>query len=369
MIRLGIIGLGTEWESRYNAALGRLRNRTQVRAVFDPVIGKAEQAAPELNAAVETGMLSLVRRNDIDALLLLDAAWYGCEALRLLCSEGKPVFIAAELEEDPSVLRALHWTAVNDGLTLMPELRLRYTPASSRLQELMATCLGRPRRVSVEIDGGATACRTRESSQGVVIPATSGKQCHIPPRILLNWFDWMRYVARAAPRRVSMEPRQAGAGEGNRSHTILLEFALPRESRTTMQAQLQFRTSDAEAPGSNNPVGEHGGEHAGAQRRPTTRPTPLPCGRQEVVCEHGTALIESPTVIRWQTDADSAEETLSADRNETEVMLDHFCRRVVGGLIPVADLSDISHGLELIHAAVESLRSGRPVLLNGSATE
>ena len=31
-------------------------------------------------------------------------------------------------------------------------------------------------------------------------------------------------------------------------------------------------------------------------------------------------------------------------------MIDHFCRRLVGGLIPVADISDVCRGLRLVHA-------------------
>ncbi len=33
-------------------------------------------------------------------------------------------------------------------------------------------------------------------------------------------------------------------------------------------------------------------------------------------------------------------EGLATERTETEVLLDHFCRRAVGGLIPVPSLED-----------------------------
>ena len=42
-------------------------------------------------------------------------------------------------------------------------------------------------------------------------------------------------------------------------------------------------------------------------------------------------------------------------------MLDHFCRRVVGGLIPVADLADVCGHLRLIESAERSLTVGRPM--------
>ncbi len=35
-------------------------------------------------------------------------------------------------------------------------------------------------------------------------------------------------------------------------------------------------------------------------------------------------------------------------------MIDHFCRRLAGGLIPIADISDVCRCLRLVHAAKES---------------
>ena len=58
-------------------------------------------------------------------------------------------------------------------------------------------------------------------------------------------------------------------------------------------------------------------------------------------------------------------ESLTADRTEVEVMIDHFCRRLAGGLIPVADISDVCRCLRLVHAAKESHAKRSPVQLNG----
>jgi hypothetical protein len=46
-------------------------------------------------------------------------------------------------------------------------------------------------------------------------------------------------------------------------------------------------------------------------------------------------------------------------------MLDHFCRRVVGGLIPVPDIGDICRGLEVVRAARQSLEMRQSVPING----
>jgi hypothetical protein len=46
-------------------------------------------------------------------------------------------------------------------------------------------------------------------------------------------------------------------------------------------------------------------------------------------------------------------------------MIDHFCRRLVGGLIPVADISDVCRCLRLVHATKQSLATAAPIPLNG----
>jgi hypothetical protein len=42
-----------------------------------------------------------------------------------------------------------------------------------------------------------------------------------------------------------------------------------------------------------------------------------------------------------------ATESLTTDRTDVEVMLDHFTRRVLGGLIPVPTLEDVQRAREL----------------------
>jgi hypothetical protein len=88
--------------------------------------------------------------------------------------------------------------------------------------------------------------------------------------------------------------------------------------------------------------------------------------RYDVRCQRGTALIESATEITWQTLAGPTTEVLTSDRADVEVMLDHFCRRVVGGLIPVADIGDVCRGLEVVRAARDSLQTGQTVSLEGA---
>ena len=345
MVSIGVIGLGSIWEDRYRPAVGHLGHRLRVRAVFDPVVSRAEITATQQRADAESGLLSLARRPDIDALLLLETGWYGCEALRLLCSAAKPIYIAADLGDEPAMLQALHWTAMNFGLTLMPELGYRYTPASHRLRELMATRLGSPTRIKVVVNHAFHPLAASGDDERNV------QSEQIVRRSLLHWFDWTRYVIRTSPTQVQVDaPAEESHGnEPRTSRLIRIDFASPR-MRTT------------------NPVAEFHCVSNGRDSAETGSAGGLESGHPEITCETGTAVIESPTVIRWKSDTNGVTEfvteSLTSDRSETVVMLDHFIRRVVGGLIPVADLADVSRSLELLHATRESWRSGEPVQLN-----
>ena len=70
-------------------------------------------------------------------------------------------------------------------------------------------------------------------------------------------------------------------------------------------------------------------------------------------CERGSAVLNSTTKLSWQLEAtERTHETLNADRSEEEIMLDIFCRRVVGGLVPVADLNDLLRPIQLLRSCV-----------------
>lgn len=329
---MGVVGPGAAWETRYRPALEKLAERIRVAAVFDTVAARAEQVAREFDAAPVQGLLRLVNRPDVDAVLFLDAAWHGFEALRLLCTGNKPVYIAAEIGNDISSLRACHWTAVSYGLTLMPEFGWRYTPATGRLQELLATRLGPVRAVRVNAE-------LADAVASDPVPLASMPDDR---RMLMGMFDWCRYLLRSSPERIESVER----GEnGSSIHQLKVRY-LPGKSGSpapVADLTIQRAASKLEAHAC-------GIEGSGTHRV-----------RFEVECESGAAVLESPSLIRWKTTGKEETETLTADRDEVEVMLDHFCRRVVGGLIPVTDLADVYQGLDLLDAAERSQQSGKPV--------
>lgn len=329
MIKVGIIGLGPVWETRYRPALERLRERLAVCAVYDPVAGRAEQVADELRAVPCYGVAALLEGHALDAVLLLDRSWHGDYPLRLLLEKRKPAYLAGSFGSEVERLRELHEAADAAGLTLMPEFSRRYTPATERLQELMATRLGRPRRITIE----ATAPEPDD------VAAVPGQKTGFD--LLVGLLDWCRYVVRMAPVSIECRPLEPAAGTGTEDVAVVAEFQQPRGAGERPVAELRIHGRPSNPEPASAPAASH------------------PC--HQIVCERGSAGIDSTVAITWTCEDGPVAESLASERSEVEVMLDHFCRRIVGGLIPVADIADVCRAVSLAQAAEESLRSGRRI--------
>lgn len=304
-VNLGLIGLGPWWESRFRPALQKLAARLDVVAIYDSVTGHAEQAARAVEAAVVGGATALADRVDVQAVLVLDLGWGREYVGRMLCQRRKPVLLATTENLPLSELRHWHELASSHGLMVMPALSRRCTPASNRLQELLATQLGRPLRIEVAIS---------PASLHVVPFATEADLGRpVPPPLdpVTEWADWCHYLFRAP---VQQATRRAN-GEGFRLDFPPLAQCGQTDSATRV-AELSLC--------SNAPIADH----------------PL-WDEVHLQCEQGTARLQGPTRINWTTAEGTQSEELSAERSETEVLLDHFSRRVVGGLIPVPSLMDL----------------------------
>lgn len=314
-VNLGLVGLGPFWESRFRPALLKLAARLQVVAVYDNVASRAEQAAKEMNARVAGGVAALADRADIQAVLLLDAGWQDSAVLRLLCDRRKPLLVAAPVHAPPSELQQCHALAVSHGVTIMPAFPRRCTPASHRLQELMATQLGRPLRVEIGI--------SPTSLQAVPFATESDFGGHAPPSQdpLLEWADWCHYLFRASPQHIT---RRAD-GQGLRLD--FPPFALSEPASEERVAELSLCLTP--------PVAD----------QPTLDEVHLRC-------ERGQARLLGTTLIEWTADGEQHSEELTSERTETEVLLDHFTRRVIGGLIPVPTLDDLARAKTVTTPAV-----------------
>lgn len=332
MIKFGILGLGSKWESCYHPALLGLRQHVQVRALFDPVISRALSAGRELNAILCDGINSLLTLPDLDAILVLDSSWYGRGLIDFLVQSRKPCYLGTHLDTCSQFLGAAHENAKSVGQTIMPELSLRYTPASNRLRELCATSLGNPRHIEIYCHCDSLeqshACNLQDAHEGM----------------LISLFDWCRYILGFSANSIQMVSEGTGSliSPHTQDNRITMEF----KSQTTDREPVTVSINYFSKPESSN--------------------APPEGFRMHVLCESGALTVLGDDRIEWEHEGRSVQELLSAERSSVEVMLDHFCRRVVGGLIPLADLNDLGTGASWYRAAFDSLADQKPINLNGN---
>jgi predicted dehydrogenase len=299
MLNVGLIGPGPDWETRYRPALANLRGRLRVRSVYAPVHGLALQVAAELECEAAAGLVSLVEQPGLRAVIVLDTAWCGDVPVRLACAAGKPAFLASRLGEGRAPLRDLCECACAADVTLMPELAWRYTPATARLRELMATKLGRP--IEISLSAGTPVENDRETFHSPLLANP-----------IAEWIDWCCSIVGIVP----AEIRHISMAGGSSGRHIL--FRQPSAGGEPPRATIRCHAN---------------GEDPGFQAR--------------IRCAKGVAELVGPSTIRWEAGAAPVEEKLTGDRRAVELMLDHFARRVVGGLIPVPTLEDACRALEL----------------------
>src|SRR5579872_1150389 len=287
MLNVGLIGLGAEWEHGFAPALAELRRRLRVRCVYAPVATQAEQAAAELDCEIAAGMFALLERDDVRAVLVLDAAWYAGVPAQLACHLGKPAFIAAPLGPRLPLADTLLRRAAESGVTLMGDFRNRYTPATSRLRELMATRLGR-----------ATSIRIEPGSLGYFAVELSPEEA--VRELLAKAIDWSTNLTGTAAVSVRAVPVLDAADASD----VLLEFRRPAAGDEPATASIRIDRA------------------AGSVRTTVPANGFIAPFRAEVRCANGTAVIEGPQRIRWEAEGELGSESLDSDRAAIQVMLD-----------------------------------------------
>jgi predicted dehydrogenase len=259
-----------------------------------------------------------IERSDVRALLILDASWYGSVPAEFACRTGKPAFLAGRLGDWIPRGDALVQLAAETETTLMPDFRHRYTPATSRLKELIATRLGRLEEVLVE------ARVSSPSGNGQVSMDPSAR---LEVEVLIAALDWTCHLIGTAPAEVRGTVGPTGAEEA------VISFKRSAAGGAPASARIVLHPDSAETPD----------------------------WKASIRCQRGSAELAGGTHIDWKAGAERRSESLSNERGGVEVMLDHFSRRVIGGLIPVPTLDDLCQAARLAGAAVESRRTGRPV--------
>jgi predicted dehydrogenase len=321
-IAIGLVGAGPVWDQRYREVVSRLSDRIAVRAVVDSVLSRAQHVAAELNAEVIGGLTALFERPEIQGILVLDPAWYGVFPLRLGCRYHKPIFLAELPNCELELLQSLEQQSRDSGATVMVEFARRHEPATNRLRELMATRLGPARRIQVDLPSSAIG-------SAVGGAGSSGDS-------IAGWLDWCGYVAGWSPQRIFVESGGSGGGEHqdfpHSIHSLTVDFGRRGQESQQAIAELRFR------PG-----------------------TDWDGIRRVVGCDHGEAELSGSEQICWRNGAASGDESLECEKSAAEVTLQQFCRRIAGGLLPVAGLPDVARSLRLSEAIRRSIAEKRSI--------
>jgi len=333
-LRVGIVGLGCQWESRHLPALRMLADRYEVRGICEQVAHRARKAAAELGAVPVDGFRALCARDDVDAILYLADQWYGATPILAACDHGKAVYSAISLPFAADEAALLKRRVDESGIAFMAELPRRHAPATVRLKELIATKLGAPRLLF---------CHRRVALSPGQAPAPA-RDPDSESRDLMELVDWCRYVAGVEPTSVvAVRHAESPGGDLDDYRMMSLDFATTGRPGDGVLAQVSCgyymprRWEEA--------VG--------------FRPPPA----LQVVCENGIAFIDLPSQLVWFDEAGRHQEELETDRPVGERMLLQFHRAVTSLVRHVSGLDETLRAMEIVKGAATSQAEGRRVPL------
>ncbi len=328
-LRLGLVGLGPNWLQRHEPALRALSDRFEIRVVCDAVAHRAGQVAADFKARTVDSFRAVAAAEDVDAILLLSARWFGALPILAACEAGKAVYCGASLELSAEQADNVRAQVREAGIAFMAEFPYRLAPATIRLQELMATRLGRPRMLF---------CNQRHTAE-----KANGASPHtVNMRQMIEMVDWCRYLVDCEPSTV-LGVAHAERDQMKREDYLLmmLDFSPAGEFGTGVQAQIAC------------------GSYVRAEWSEATsfrRPADL-----QVVCEKGIAFIDLPNSLVWFDSAGQHMESLGNERPVGEQLLMHFHRQVSSLLLKTSSLEDAYRAMSIVIAAQASYSEGRRV--------
>jgi len=309
-VSVALIGVGSSWDSYYRTAIERLSAKLSVRAVCDSVLLRATSVADEFEATPMSCPWQLTQRTDLHAWLILDPGWYHTYPAELSVHHARPALyantFAAPLQDLTNILKR----SLEQGETLMPEFPQRFTPATTRLRELIATRLGPVRRIEIAIPRPAEFTSINHW-------LTDNQECFI------GMLDWCTCLIGSTCDRVSLTSTDGAP-------RLELNFP-PRAVAIGKPAVVSIAF-------------ENTGETI----------------VRRVECERGRVVISSPTHIAWQTDSAATEETLAHERSPHEIILDQFCRRALGGLVPVPTATDALQAIAAAQLVIQAIGTQKP---------
>jgi predicted dehydrogenase len=334
-LRVGLVGLGDEWETRHRPALRAMSDRFEVRAVCAEVALRAELAAREFGAVCLDGFRVLTQRDDIDAILMLSPQWYGALPVLAACDNGKAVYCAAALDMELQQAKEVRDRVDRAGIAFMAELPRRHAAATLRLKELIATQLGHPRLLF---------CHRRKAIPLMSGPLQRNRLPAVVNRDLIELVDWCRYVVGSEPSSVmGVRYGPSDTGEEGEYRMMSLDFS---QSGDLMGPVAQISS----------------GYYLPAAW--TEAITFRPPAALQVYCEHGVAFVDLPSTLIWFDEAGRHMESLESERPVGEQLLALFHRAVTSLVRRTNELDDAYRALSIVFGAEQSAETGRRVTLD-----
>ncbi|MDA7949918.1 MAG: Gfo/Idh/MocA family oxidoreductase [Pirellulaceae bacterium] len=391
-LRIGIVGLGSHWDKQHKPALRALADRFRVTALCDEVQQRAEQTAREFNAEATSGFRNLIKRTDIDAILMLGSQWFGALPIFTACDYGKAVYSNLFLDLSPDRAQALKSRITDSGISFMSELPRRLAPATLRLQELMATKLGKPQLLF---------CHQRIPSTKLHSPAHQrlNQKPYWPgvTRSLLEMIDWCCNLVSAKPYSITTMGHSCSNTSRNffqngkkNAEASLLKSDNPQErgdpaleNPADEKPEREKEKNEPQIPSPTYQVlslafEEEMPQDKGERRTPAL--AQISCGQYipdawpeaisfrspaaiQVRCERGIAFIDLPDRLVWFDSAGQHIESLEQERPVGEQLLMHFYRSTTSLVRRTSDIHDTYRAFEIIAAAEKSLYERRTVFL------
>ncbi len=320
VLHIGIIGLGRRWQKRYKPALRVLRRRFSVRVLCDQLPELATREAKQMACDVAAGPTQLLERDDVDAVLLLDAQWFRLWPLERACQTGKPIFCCCSLETDDAHADELYRQVRESRLRVVMEMAPRFMRVTARLRELLETQLGTPRLLLCEaVHTRKDPARFRFARTPPLTPVSTvvgGDDI-----ALLDWCAWL----------LGSEPLNVTARSLKPSgfSSLFLEFAGGRGVQLTRRR--------------------------GVAQRPAVR--------LEIVAERGTASVDLPYEVSWTTKDGFHSQTFRGRRPLAELLLERFRDVVQGNATLEPTLEDAYRVLRWLRVAARSQDEGRLLTL------
>jgi predicted dehydrogenase len=330
-LRLGLLGHSIDWRTRHLPALRMLQDRFEVVGVYCAVNSFADAVARELGAPKYDGFRELIRRDEVDAVMVLESHWNGILPILAACDYGKAVYCGSEIDFDPQEAETVRQQIDKSGIAFMAEFPRRFAPASIRLKELLATRLGAPQLLFCH------RRLTSESGRGRSLQARADRE-------LMELMDWCSFIV------------------GRPIRSVMCAQHAARNSTDTNVPDYRSLSADLSAPDA--PLGTTVAQISCGTYFPNAWAEAIafrPPASVQVCCEKGLVFVDLPNQLVWFDQAGRHQETLDSELPVGQLLLSQFHRSITSLVRKISDLDDVYRNLRALEAARDSIAQRKAI--------